>query len=83
VTSRIDRAAFRAEREAFWKAEAENNPGNYNPENLARMKAGRAPIGSDGHPMELHHIKRTQEGGTTPKSRTDHRLGENYKKNHP
>ena len=82
-TSQIDRAAFKAEREAFWKAEAKKNPSKYNPEDLAKMEKGRAPAGPDGHPMELHHVDRTPQGGTTPMSRTDHRLGENYKKNHP
>jgi hypothetical protein len=82
-SSQIDRKAFKAEREAFWKAEAKNNPGEYSPENLAKMKEGRAPTGPDGHPMELHHKDRTPNGGIDPMSRTDHRLGENYKKNHP
>jgi RHS repeat-associated protein len=81
-TSKIDRATFKAEREAFWKAEAKNNPSKYSEEDLARMKMGRAPKGPDGHPMELHHVHRTPEGGVKPLSRTDHRLGENYKKNH-
>ncbi len=83
IVSKIDRAAFRAEREAFWKAEAKNNPQQYTPENLARMEEGRPPIGPDGYPMELHHVDRTPEGGVTPMSRTDHRLGPNYKINHP
>jgi len=81
--SKIDRAAFRTEREQFWKNEAKNNPGQYSPENLERMKQGKAPIGPDGYPMELHHVNRTPEGGTKPMTRTDHRLGPNYKKNHP
>jgi hypothetical protein len=83
TVSQIDRAAFRLEREAYWKAEAEANSGSYSAENLARMENGRAPIGSDGYPMELHHIDRTAEGGIEPMTRTDHRLGDNYNKNHP
>jgi hypothetical protein len=47
------------------------------------MEKGHAPTGPDGHPMELHHVDRTPEGGVKSMSRTDHRLGENYKKNHP
>jgi|WetSurMetagenome_2_1015567.scaffolds.fasta_scaffold24023_7 hypothetical protein len=43
-------------------------------------KRGNAPIGKDGHPVELHHKK---DGTLAEKTRTDHRLGENYKKNHP
>ncbi|TCV78217.1 RHS repeat-associated core domain-containing protein, partial [Sulfurirhabdus autotrophica] len=81
--SKIDRGAFKAEREAFWKAEAKNNTQKYNAEDLVRMNNGRAPTGPDGHPMELHHVDRTPEGGIQPMSRTDHRLGDNYKKNHP
>jgi RHS repeat-associated protein len=81
--SKIDRAAFRGEREAFWKAEAKNNSGKYSPENLERMKQGKAPIGSDGYSTELHHVDRTPEGGVQPMTRTEHRLGDNYKKNHP
>ena len=81
--SKIDRAAFRKEREEYWKTEAQKNGGNYSPENLAKMQKGRAPKGPDGHPMELHHVDRTPEGGLQPMSRTDHRLGGNFKKNHP
>ncbi len=81
--SKIDRAAFRKEREQYWKAEAQQNGGNYGPEDLTKLQKGRAPTGPDGHPMELHHVDRTPEGGLQPMSRTDHRLGENYKKNHP
>jgi RHS repeat-associated protein len=81
--SKIDRNAFRAEREAFWKAEAMNNPGKYSADDLAKMQKGRAPTGADGYPVELHHVDGTPEGGVTPKTRTDHRLGENYRKNHP
>ncbi len=71
------------EREAYWKVEAKQNFYKYNPIDIERMKTGRAPIGPDGHSMELHHIDRTQNGGLTPMSRTDHRLGGNFKKNHP
>ncbi len=81
--SKIDRAAFNAERKAFWKAEAKTNPENYSAENLARMEKGKPPIGPDGHPIELHHVDRTQSGPLEPMTRTDHRLGENMKKNHP
>jgi hypothetical protein len=82
-TSKIDRAAFKIEREAFWKREAQENAAAYSPADLGRMGKGRAPIGSDGYPMELHHVDRTPEGGIVPMSRTDHRLGPNYKLNHP
>jgi RHS repeat-associated protein len=83
AASQINRAAFSAERKAFWKAEAKANPEKYSAENLARMDKGKPPIGSDGHPMELHHADRTQNGPLQPMTRTDHRLGDNYQKNHP
>src|SRR6185503_12986183 len=60
--SKIDRTAFKAEREAFWREEAKNNPGKYSAGDLAKMENGRPPIGPDGHPMELHHVDRTPEG---------------------
>ncbi len=81
--SMIDRAAFAKERAAYWKSEAKNNSDSYGASDLARMGTGRAPIGSDGYPMELHHVNRTPEGGLKPMTRTEHRLGENYRKNHP
>src|SRR5207249_1417171 len=83
TASQIDRAAFKLEREAFWKAEAENNAAKYSAEDLEKMRNGRAPTGSDGYPIELHHVDRTAYGGLEPMTRTDHRLGDNYMKNHP
>jgi RHS repeat-associated protein len=82
-TSQIDRKAFAKERAAYWKNEAQNAPGKYSKEDLAKMQKGRPPLGPDGFPMELHHSDQTPQGGLEAKSRTDHRLGENYKKNHP
>lgn len=81
--SQIDREAFRKVREAYWKEEAQRNPGKYSPEDLARMRKGRAPIGPDGKPIELHHRNGTQDGPLDEMSSTDHRGGANYKKNHP
>lgn len=83
ATSQIDRAAFAKERSAFWKNEASSNSSNYEKSDIARMEKGKPPIGPDGHPMELHHKDGTMGGGVEPMSRTDHRLGDNYKKNHP
>ncbi|MFL5348076.1 MAG: HNH endonuclease signature motif containing protein [Hyalangium sp.] len=83
------RREFEAVKSRFWKNEAAVNPGAYSPENLARMRAGKPPIGPDGYPMELHHKVPLAEGGTNSfenleiKTRTDHRLGPNYKQNHP
>jgi len=45
ASSQIDRAAFKAEREAFWKAEAKAHPEKYSAEDLAKMQKGRAPTG--------------------------------------
>ncbi len=83
ATSKIDRNAFKSERRAFWKAEAKNNPSNYSAEDLTKMEGGYAPARPDGHPMELHHVDRTAQGGLEPLSRTDHRIGKNYRKNNP
>jgi hypothetical protein len=40
-------------------------------------------IGKDGHPVELHD--RNQKSNSPPDEMacTDHRLGDNFKKNHP
>jgi RHS repeat-associated protein len=80
--SRIDRAEFRKVREAYWKKEAATNPSKYSPSDLARMRQGKAAMGSDGHPMELHHKDGDPDGELVPMTRTDHRLGDSYKKNH-
>ena len=83
------RDAFNKVRGDFWKNEGETNPGAYSPSDLGRMKEGKAPIGSDGYPMELHHRVPLDNGGTNDFSnldimtRTDHRLGPNYRINHP
>jgi len=74
---------------AFWKHEAATSPGNYSAENLELMRQGKAPMGSDGRSLELHHITPLSEGGANDFSnlrimtRTEHRLGPNYKLNHP
>jgi len=46
-------------------------------------KRGNAPIGKDGHPVELHHRNQNPNGPLDEMTRTDHRLGPNFKKNHP
>jgi A nuclease of the HNH/ENDO VII superfamily with conserved LHH len=81
--SRIDRGTFKSEREAFWKNEAKVNPGGYNAGDVGRMQQGRPPIGKDGHKMELHHPNGNPNGPLQPMTRTDHRLGPNYRRNHP
>ncbi|HEX8697519.1 MAG TPA: hypothetical protein VF815_01650 [Myxococcaceae bacterium] len=83
------RREFEAIKSKFWKNEATINERAYSPENVARMRNGKPPIGPDGHPMELHHKKPLAEGGSNAfdnleiLTRTGHRLGDSYKKNHP
>ena len=48
----------------------------------APSKRGHAPIGDDGNPIELHHRNQTPDGPIDEMTRTDHRKGDNYKKNH-
>ena len=73
----------------YWKDKARNNSTDYSQDDLAKMKKGRAPIGSDGNPTELHHRTPLEKGGTNDltnikeMTKTDHRLGDNYRKNHP
>lgn len=46
-------------------------------------KRGRPPIGDDGYPVELHHEGQVPDGRVLEMTRNDHRLGENYRINHP
>jgi len=81
--SKIDREAFGKQRESFWKGEAEKAPQKYSADNLKRMKEGKAPMGKDGHPMELHHPGGEPNAAPLPMTRTEHRVGDNYQRNHP
>jgi hypothetical protein len=45
-------------------------------------KRGQPPIGDDGYPLERHHVGQVQDGLIMEMTREDHRLGENYAKNH-
>jgi hypothetical protein len=47
------------------------------------MSEGRAPIGKDGNPVELHHDGQRADSPLKEMTPEDHRLGENFKKNHP
>ncbi|WP_375616702.1 DUF637 domain-containing protein [Bartonella sp. AP58NXGY] len=40
--------------------------------NIERMETGRAPIGYDGEPVELHHLKQTHEGPIAEIGSKDH-----------
>ena len=81
--SRIDREAFSKQRSEFWKNEASENAGQYSPENLEKMQRGRAPIGDDGFPKELHHPDGSPDAVLVPMTKTEHILKGNYLKNHP
>ena len=62
----------------YWKQEAAKNPDKWSKQNLELMKQGKAPYGSDGKPMVLHHKKLLSEGGTNdfsnlePMTMTEH-----------
>ncbi len=45
-------------------------------------KRGNAPIGNDGHPVELHHRNQNPQGPLDEMTRTEHRLGGSFKANH-
>lgn len=76
-------------RPEYWKKRAAESPGGYLESDLERMRKGRGPIGSDGFPTELHHKNPLSRGGSNDRSnleemtRTCHRLGGNYRLNHP
>jgi hypothetical protein len=65
------------------KAAEQSAPYENTPENQERMKQGKAPVGKDGHPVELHHDGQKPDSPLDEKTRTDHRGGDNFKKNHP
>ncbi|MEM6816987.1 MAG: HNH/ENDO VII family nuclease [Bacteroidota bacterium] len=50
--------------------------------NAAPDKRGNAPIGDDGNIIELHHRNQTSNGPIDEMTRTDHRGGSNFSKNH-
>ena len=83
------RRAFAAVKPQAWMDEAAANASKYSAAQLERMKKGLAPLGDDGFSMEIHHLVPLAEGGTNAMSnfqfltRTLHRLGLNYKINHP
>ena len=88
----VDRAQNKSVCPSFgslWKKEASTNPSKYTPEQLERMRAGKAPLGKDGYSMEWHHQNPIERGGANDWSnlramtRTEHRFGSNYLLNHP
>ncbi len=56
--------AWSTVRQRYWKNEAAKG-GKWTTEQLGRMRQGKAPIGRDGRSMELHHIVRRTEPGST------------------
>jgi RHS repeat-associated protein len=52
-------------------------------DNINRMESRRAPIGTDGHSVELHHDGQKADSPLKEMTRTEHRGGANFKKNHP
>jgi hypothetical protein len=84
------RAQFNKEvKPKYWMDEAAKNPGKYTADDLVWMGEGKAPIGNGGFPMEPHHKTMLSRGGSNDVdnlvglTRTEHRPGENYAKNHP
>lgn len=51
--------------------------------NECPSKPGKAPIGEDGKPVELHHRHQGPNDPLDEMTREDHRGKGNYKKNHP
>ena len=77
-------------RKRYWQHRAETaKSGEFDDADLARMRKGTGPIGSDGKTVELHHRQALIDGGTNSYSnleemtQTDHRGSGNYHKNHP
>lgn len=74
---------------AWWKREANLNPGAYSAKDLSLMRRGKAATGPDGFPYELHHKQPLMYGGSNDFSnlvkmtRTEHRIRGNFRLNHP
>ncbi|MBX3110314.1 MAG: hypothetical protein KF743_14125, partial [Fimbriimonadaceae bacterium] len=60
----LRRKTFKANRMKYWRTEIADNPQKYSPAQKAAVKQNRAPTGSDGKPMEIHHRKLLKDGGT-------------------
>ncbi|MDH0865432.1 RHS repeat-associated core domain-containing protein [Mitsuaria sp. GD03876] len=61
-----DEPSWSKARSDYWKGKADKaKPGEYSPENLARMKEGKPPLHEEfGVPKELHHKVPQREGGS-------------------
>ncbi len=85
----LRRAEYRAKRMERWREEIKRHPDKYTAAQKQRVRLeNKAPIGSDGYPMEIHHRKMLSEGGSNLienmdfLTRTAHRLGKSYKRRH-
>lgn len=71
-------------REQYWKNEYATNKSAYSPQNQALIKQGKAPFGTDGKPIILHHKIPIEYGGTNvfsnlqPMRYSDHSLSPNF-----
>lgn len=63
-------------------ASGPEGPYKNTPENKQRMSEGKAPVGKDGKPVELHHEGQDPKGPVKEMTQSDHRGGDNFKKNH-
>ena len=59
-------------------SEWEENGIKYSGTNLERMATGRAPIGSDGKSIELHHLTQTNDGAIAEMSKTFHQQNSGF-----
>ncbi len=64
---------------------AKSASGNYEKtaENKRLTSEGKAPIGNDGHKVELHHPNQSPQKPVKEMTRTNHRGAGNFTKNHP
>jgi murein DD-endopeptidase MepM/ murein hydrolase activator NlpD len=83
------RAQWDGVRKNLWKDVArKNDTSTWSASQINEMTQGRAPIGSDGNRMNIHHIVPLSHGGTNDignlrlMTATDHRYGVNYTLNH-
>ena len=71
------------QRRHYWKAKLKSNPRRFSATDRMRIKNRLSPTGSDGFSMELHHPPGAPPYVVEEMTRTKHRLGRNFRKNHP
>ena len=52
------------------------------PENIRKMSRGEAPLGTDGKPIELHHLKQKNDGIIVEMLASEHRNRKHHKDLH-